>query len=66
MSNIHELFILAPLAALLALGFAWSFYRTMCARDEGTDEMKEIAKHVRDGANAYQNQYQRCFHGDLD
>ena len=39
--------------ALLALLFAWIFYRSMKAQEEGTDRMKEIAAYVREGAMAY-------------
>ena len=44
---------LALAGSIAALGFAWKFFKTMKASDEGTDEMKEIAQYVRDGANAY-------------
>ena len=43
----------APAGAILALVFAWHFYRTMMRASEGTDEMAEIAGHVRAGAMAY-------------
>jgi K(+)-stimulated pyrophosphate-energized sodium pump len=41
---------------LLALGFAYYFFRQMMKEDEGTDLMKEIALHVRKGAMAYLRQ----------
>ena len=44
---------LAPIAAILALGFAVHFYRQMMRHSEGTDQMKFIAQAVRDGAMAY-------------
>ena len=44
-----------PVSALLALLFAWIFYRSMKAQEEGTDRMKEIAAYVREGAMAYLN-----------
>jgi len=44
---------IAPIGALLALGFAWFFYRGMIRAPEGTDRMKEIARYVREGAYAY-------------
>lgn len=44
---------IAPAASVLALGFARYFYKKMMSADEGTDRMKEIAQHVRDGAMAY-------------
>lgn len=42
-----------PVSALIALLFAWIFYRNMKAQEEGTDRMKEIAAYVREGAMAY-------------
>jgi K(+)-stimulated pyrophosphate-energized sodium pump len=42
-----------PIASLLALLFAWIFFKGMMKNSEGTDKMKEIAQHVRDGAMAY-------------
>ena len=44
---------IAPIAALLALGFAVYFYKKMAEASEGTDRMKEIAGYVRQGAMAY-------------
>lgn len=46
-------FWLVPIASLLALGFAWYFFKTMMQNSEGTDRMKEIAQYVREGAMAY-------------
>ena len=43
-------------ASVLALGFAYYFYRSMLKKDEGTDLMKTIASHVRKGAMAYLKQ----------
>ena len=43
-------------ASILALGFAYYFYRSMLNEDEGTDLMKKIALHVRNGAMAYLKQ----------
>ena len=43
-------------ASLLALSFAYYFYRSMLGKDEGTDLMKTIASHVRKGAMAYLKQ----------
>jgi len=45
--------LIAPIASLLALGFAWYFYKKMMEAPEGTDKMIEIARHVREGAYAY-------------
>jgi K(+)-stimulated pyrophosphate-energized sodium pump len=44
---------IAPVGALLALVFAYYFYRKMMAAPEGTEKMIEIARHVREGAYAY-------------
>ncbi|MGN0032482.1 MAG: sodium-translocating pyrophosphatase [Candidatus Limimorpha sp.] len=43
-------------ASVLALGFAYFFYKRMLSEDEGTDLMKKIALHVRKGAMAYLKQ----------
>ncbi len=48
-----KIFILVPLASLLALGFAWFFFKSLMKNSEGTDKMKEIAQYVREGAMAY-------------
>ncbi|RKY27595.1 MAG: sodium-translocating pyrophosphatase [Planctomycetota bacterium] len=45
--------ILAPAGAVVALYFAWRFYKFVLAQDEGTDRMKEISGYVRVGAYAY-------------
>ncbi len=44
---------IAPIGALAALGFAMFFYKKMMTASEGNDKMKEIARHVREGAYAY-------------
>ncbi len=51
-----SIFWLVPISSLLALGFAWYFFRNMMRTDEGTDMMKKIAEHVRRGASAYLRQ----------
>ena len=43
-------------ASLIALGFAYYFFKQMMKEDEGTDTMKKIALHVRKGAMAYLKQ----------
>lgn len=48
-----NLFWFVPVASVLALIFAWYFFRTMMKESEGTDTMKKIASHVRKGAMAY-------------
>lgn len=50
------LFMMAPISAIVALGFAWMFYRAMKQEDEGTDTMKKIASYIRLGAKAYLRQ----------
>jgi K(+)-stimulated pyrophosphate-energized sodium pump len=50
---ISSIFWIVPISALIALLFAWIFYRGMKAQEEGTDRMKEIAEYVREGAMAY-------------
>lgn len=44
---------IAPFSALLALGFAFYFYKKVMEAPEGTEKMIEIARHVREGAYAY-------------
>lgn len=45
--------MVAIFAALMALVFAYIFYRQMMREDEGTPKMVEIAAAVREGAMAY-------------
>jgi len=52
----NPLFWFVPAASLLALGFAYYFFKSVMKEDEGTDIMKEIASHVRKGAMAYLKQ----------
>ena len=54
--SVDLLFWLVPLSSLIALGFAFYFYRRMLREDEGTPTMREIAAHVRKGAMAYLKQ----------
>ena len=49
-------FILVPLASILALGFAYFFFKKMMQEDEGNPKMREIAQYVREGAMAYLKQ----------
>lgn len=51
-----SLFWLAPAASVVALVFAWVFYRQMKTQSEGTPTMQQIAKHVRQGAMSYLKQ----------
>ena len=56
MENTPTIFYLVPAASVVALIFAWLFYRNMKRQNEGTERMKEIAHHVRVGAMAYLRQ----------
>ena len=56
MSDVTLLMYVVLAASILALSFAYYFYRTMLSKDEGTDLMKKIASHVRKGAMAYLKQ----------
>lgn len=48
--------------SVIALAFAFIFYKQMKTKDEGTDLMKKIAEHVRKGAMAYlKQQYKVVF-----
>jgi len=51
-----NLFWIVPAASILALFFAWHFFRQVMKESEGTDKMKKIASHVRKGAMAYLKQ----------
>ncbi len=52
----EPVFWIAPLAAIVAMLFAWRFYREMQAEDEGNETMRTIGGHVRTGAMAYLRQ----------
>ncbi len=51
-----NLIYLVLLASVVALSFAYYFFRQMMKESEGTDTMKRIALHVRKGAMAYLRQ----------
>ena len=53
---IDPIFWVIPFSSIVALCFAYYFYRDMMSYSEGTDLMKKIAKHVRVGAMAYLRQ----------
>ncbi|MBQ4278680.1 MAG: sodium-translocating pyrophosphatase [Rikenellaceae bacterium] len=53
---IPAIFWIVPAASIIALCFAFYFFRQMMKESEGTDRMKEIASHVRKGAMAYLRQ----------
>ena len=52
----EALFYAVPAASIIALLFAFIFYRQMKKEDEGTPTMKQIALYVRQGAMAYLKQ----------
>ena len=52
----NNLFYLVPAAAVVALLFAYIFFRQMMKESEGTVTMKQIAQFVREGAMAYLKQ----------
>lgn len=56
MEKIPAIFWLAPVVSVLALSFAYYFFKKMMEAPEGTDVMKKIATHVRKGARAYLRQ----------
>ncbi|MFQ5805560.1 MAG: sodium-translocating pyrophosphatase [Phycisphaerae bacterium] len=56
MADIPGLWWIAPIGALLALLFAWVFYRKMMGSEEGDEDMRRISSYVRDGALAYLKQ----------
>ena len=51
-----NLVYLVLVASVLALAFAFFFFKQMMKEDEGTDLMKKIAAYVRRGAMAYLKQ----------
>ena len=58
---ITSIFWIIPLASILALVFAWIFFRQMMRESEGTDAMRRIASFVREGAMSYlKQQYKVC------
>ncbi|MCD7936434.1 MAG: sodium-translocating pyrophosphatase [Tannerellaceae bacterium] len=53
---ITTIFWLVPAASILALLFAWYFFRQMMKEEEGTPTMARIAQYVREGAMSYLKQ----------
>ncbi|RKD87914.1 sodium-translocating pyrophosphatase [Mangrovibacterium diazotrophicum] len=49
----NAIFWLVPLCSVVALIFAWVFFKSMMKNSEGTPRMMEIAQYVREGAMAY-------------
>nr|WP_320120398.1 sodium-translocating pyrophosphatase [uncultured Marinifilum sp.] len=56
MQNINNIFWLIPISSLIALGFAFYFFKQVMKESEGTDKMAKVASHVRKGAMAYLKQ----------
>jgi len=53
---ISTIFWLIPVASVVALLFAWFFFRQMMKESEGTVTMAKIASYVREGAMSYLKQ----------
>jgi K(+)-stimulated pyrophosphate-energized sodium pump len=53
---LNDLFWIVPIASILALAFAFVFFKSLMKESEGTDVMVKIAAHVREGAMAYLKQ----------
>jgi K(+)-stimulated pyrophosphate-energized sodium pump len=53
---LSSIFAIVPVTSLLALTFAYIFFRQMMKSSEGTEKMQRIAAHVRKGASAYLRQ----------
>jgi len=51
--KIPVLWFLAPAASIIALVFAYFFYKKVMSAPQGTEKMITIAGHVREGAYAY-------------
>lgn len=60
---VSGLFWLVPVSSLLALLFAWFFFKQMMKESEGTEKMASIASHVRKGAMAYLKQQYKIVGG---
>ena len=63
MNMTDTVFYLVPLAAVVALGFAYYFFKKMIRQDEGTPTMKRIAQFVREGAMSYLKQQYKVVAG---
>lgn len=47
------LFFIAPICSVISLIFAFFFFKSMMRADEGSEQMKQIASYVKEGAYAY-------------
>jgi len=54
--NLPWYWFIAPFGSILALIFAFIFYREVKKQDPGNDRMQEIAGYIREGAYAYLKQ----------
>ncbi len=52
----NNIFYLVPISSIIALGFAYYFFKQLMKESEGTATMKKITLHVRQGAMAYLRQ----------
>ena len=53
---ITPIFMIVPIASVMALSLAFYFYKQMMKESEGTEMMAKIASHVRAGAMSYLKQ----------
>ena len=53
MQGVPWIWLVAPICSVIGLGFALHFYRQAMEVGEGTDMMRKIAQHIREGADAY-------------
>ena len=61
-TGIPSIWYLAPIAAIVAIFFAFLFHKQMLKAPAGTEKMQEIAGYVREGAFAYlKSQYKVVF-----
>ena len=51
-----DYFIIVPIASIVALSFAYYFYKSIMKESEGTVKMKTIAGYIREGAVSYLKQ----------
>ncbi len=51
--SMNSVFWIVPIASVIALVFAWIFFKSMMKNSEGNSKMQEIAQYVREGAMAY-------------
>ena len=51
----YELWLVAPLSALVSIVVGLYFYNYVNKQDPGTEKMQEIASAIREGANAFLN-----------